>query len=175
MELKKHKRELNFYDKTLVLNRFTRIMYRFYSSILFFALLITCPTAAQIIDLGSCHADSLSKKGFEKFGQVVGDARLVIIGEQEHGVGTGYESFAHIVKYLHEEKGFNVVLHEFCFYSFGEVQLNSANNSAQEYRKAMYWPQAKAKEYDLLLNYIDEQKTSDNPIIMEGFDARVFC
>lgn len=128
---------------------------------------------SQYVDLGICHPDSISNIGLTQFGEMVGDARLVIIGEQSHGVGTGYESASHLIKYLHEEKGFNVVLQEFCFYSFGEIQKNAAENSAQAYRTAMYWPQGKAKEYDALLDYIDAQR-GEQPLMMEGFDPRIF-
>jgi erythromycin esterase len=70
---------------------------------------------SQTIDLGYCNSDSLSIKGFAALKKKFANKRIIIIGEQDHGVGTDYENFAHMVKCLHEEMGFNVVAQEFFF------------------------------------------------------------
>ena len=143
--------------------------------ILFCTLLTHLQSEAQIIDLGKCQANQLSSKGFQQLKKTIGNARIVLIGEQSHWVGTDYESFAILTKFLHEEMGFNVILQEYCFHQFGQVneQLQQGG-SAQEYRKGMYWPQAKAVENDALFNYIAEQAKTANPIYMEGIDPRIF-
>ncbi|GAB5464679.1 MAG: hypothetical protein Kapaf2KO_01150 [Candidatus Kapaibacteriales bacterium] len=125
--------------------------------------------------MGKCEKDSLSTAGFDKMCEVISNARVVVIGEQNHGIGTDYENFAFLVKYLHEEKGFDVVLQEYSFFDFGQINKDVQNGeSAQEYRQAMYWPQGKAKENDILFDYIDLQNRSNTPIYMEGFDSRFF-
>jgi erythromycin esterase len=142
---------------------------------LFLFVLTTIQLPAQIIDLGECKQGKLSEKGFDELKKQIGDARIVILGEQEHGVGTDYENFAFWVKYLHEKMEFNVILQEYCFFHFGEVNSRLTNNpSAQEYRSGMYWPQAKAMENNLLFDYIDQTQTTPSPIQMEGFDPRIF-
>lgn len=106
---------------------------------------------------------------------IIGDARIVVIGEQNHGVGTDYESFALLAQWLHEEMGFNVIAQEYSFFDVGRINKNWKNGgSVQQFRKSMYWPQGKAAEQDLLFDYIDAQQATDKPIIMEGFDPRIF-
>ena len=141
---------------------------------LILVLLLSTNGSAQVIDLGECDEELLSKSGFNDLKKAIGDARIVIIGEQVHGVGTDYENFAFLVELLHEEMGFNVLSQEYCFYSFGQLSAQpKGEESAQRYRQAMYWPQAKAIENNRLFNYIDAQKKAGSPLFMEGFDPRI--
>lgn len=142
---------------------------------LLISLFLSISTYSQIIDLGKCSQGELSEAGFEKIRDIIGEARIVIIGEQNHGVGTDYQSFAFMVKFLHEEMDFNVIAQEYSFFDFGLVNASlKEGGSSQEYRKCMYWPQGKAEENDLLFDYIDAQRNTDSPIYMEGFDPRFF-
>jgi erythromycin esterase len=130
---------------------------------------------AQVVDLGKCSVNQVSKDGLQQMKTLIGDARIVVLSEQVHGVGTDYESFAFMVKFLHEEMGFNVLAQEYCFYTFDLFNSGSLrDSSAQKFSQGMYWPQGKSKENDLLFDYIDEQKETENPLIMEGFDPRIF-
>lgn len=142
-----------------------------------FLLLMAHTAAAQLFDLGKCDLDSLNSQGFRQLKKELADARIIVIGEQVHGVGTDYKNFAFLTRFLHEDLGFNVILQEFCFYQFGNFQSQRiASNllSSQIYREAMYWPQAKAKENDLLFDYLDSQNQGAKPMVMEGFDPRFF-
>lgn len=148
-------------------------MYKYFYLLLL--IFIFSKSHAQIINLGKCDADKLSSDGLQQLKKTIGDARIVVIGEQSHWVGTDYESFAILSKFLHEEMGFNVILQEYCFDHFGQVNKKlQKGGSAQEYRKGMYWPQAKAVEQNALLDYIDEQAKTSSPIYMEGVDPRIF-
>ena len=53
-------------------------------------LVMTITSAAQVIDLGKCNPKALSPSGFSQMKNIIGDARIVVIGEQNHGVGTDY-------------------------------------------------------------------------------------
>ncbi len=146
-----------------------------YSILFLISILLSGSIASsQLLDLGDCKPNGISNKAIQKLKKTFKEARIIILSEQVHGVGTDYVSFALMTKFLHEEMGFNVILQEFCFDYFGRINSNLAHSSAQAYSKGMYWPQAKAVENDLLFNYIDAQNESDNPIYMEGFDPRLF-
>lgn len=139
-------------------------------------LIIPLNSNAQIIDFGKFEPKSIKEDGFQKFKEFIGDSRIVIIGEQEHGVGTHYKNFNLLTQFFHEEMGFDIIIQEYCFYEFYQVNDSlKMGKSAQAYRGGMYWPQAKAKEYDGFLNYLEKEGKGDSPIQMFGADPRIFA
>lgn len=140
-----------------------------------FILLFIFEANSQVIDFGEFEKASITKEGFQKFKEFIGDTRIVIIGEQEHGVGTHYENFNLLAQFFHEEMGFDIIIQEYCFFEFYQVNDSlSKGKSAQKFRDGMYWPQAKSLEYDGFFNYLDREAKGNNPIQMLGADPRVF-
>ncbi len=129
---------------------------------------------SQTLDLRNINLKELNSETKTDFKEQFIDARIVILGEQTHGIGTEYEAFAHLVKFLHEELNFNVLIQEYCFFSMHQIDKKvEQEQSSQEYRKAMYWPQGKTNEYNKLFGYLDLQKETQAPIRVEGFDSRI--
>lgn len=129
---------------------------------------------SQVIDLGSLKAGDFDSATKVQLTEQLKEARIIVLGEQTHGIAEEYQSFGRMVKFLHEELGFNVLVQEYCFFSTHRVNEGLKQRaSAQELRKTMYWPQGKAKEYDLLFDYLDAQQKANNAISVEGFDSRI--
>lgn len=150
-------------------------MKKLFSVQIFFCLL-PLTVFSQIIDFGEFNYQAKESEGFQKFKEYIGDTRIVIIGEQEHGIGTHYENFNVLSQFLHEEMGFDIIIQEYCFFEFFHVNDSlKKGGSSNNFRQGMYWPQGKAKEYEIFFSYLDDQSQGDSPIEMLGADPRIFA
>jgi len=71
----------------------------------------------QAVQVTTIEPDSTSYKDLEPIGKAIGNARIVMLGEQDHGDAPGYFAKTRLIKYLHENKGFNVVAFENDFFN----------------------------------------------------------
>ena len=69
------------------------------------------------ISIRTVHPDSTDFSDLEVIGKAIGDARIVMLGEQDHGDAPVYLAKTRLVKYLHEVKGFNVLAIESDFFA----------------------------------------------------------
>ena len=58
--------------------------------------------------------------GFAAIGNAIGEARIVLLGEQDHGDAAAFAMKTALVKYLHEQKGFNVLAFESDFFALNK-------------------------------------------------------
>ena len=141
--------------------------------LLFLTILNNKLYSVEYIDLGGCDSNEIFEEGLSQLKNVIGDSRIVVLGEQVHGVGTEYENLFLMTKFLHEEMGFNILIQEYPFFSYGNSKVLSTDTNYKSIRKSMYWPQAKALEYNLLIKYLEIQNKNNNPIYIGGFDPRI--
>lgn len=69
-----------------------------------------------IYSIRSNQPDDKDYGDLEIIGQSIGEADIVLLGEQDHGDAATFEAKTRLVQYLHEKKGFDVVVFESDFY-----------------------------------------------------------
>ena len=57
---------------------------------------------SRLIDLHEVGDNDKNFEGFEKIKKEIGDAKIVMLGEQSHSDATTFETKIKLVKYLHE-------------------------------------------------------------------------
>lgn len=132
----------------------------------------------KLIDLHEVDLNNHDFTGFESMKDVLQDVEIILLGEQSHGEATAYETKIKLIKYLHQEMGFDIIAFESDFYACDKAwkELN-AEKKGQDARLAMgkgitlVW--SAVHELKPLTNYIEQQVNSDNPLELAGFDNQM--
>ncbi|GKX28303.1 putative hydrolase YbfO [Vallitalea longa] len=115
--------------------------------------------------------DSKDYSDLEFLKDLLKDKKIVSLGENFHSVGDYRTIKTRLIKYLHEELGFDAVGFES---GLGEsaMVMNSEDLSSKDMMKYSILPVWHSKETLELFDYIKEQKDTDNPMELFGFDMQ---
>jgi erythromycin esterase len=143
-----------------------------------FAQDIRSYVAASTVPIATVDATSDDYADLVPVGQAIGEARVVMLGEQDHGDGPTFQAKTRLIKYLHERKGFTVLAFESDYYSLttGWNQLPKQPDSIRHFLKQNIFP-IWAKSADcryLLEQYIPHSFQTANPLQVTGFDPQLY-
>ena len=97
---------------------------------LFFSI-VTLSSCAQVVKTPQAWSEQnlvvLDEDGsydFTVLGEIIGDKRVIALGESSHGIGDFYTLKSELIQYLHQEKGFEVLAMEG---GLGDINLAYSN------------------------------------------------
>lgn len=128
----------------------------------------------QLYKINSIAHEYTNNSDLQALKEVIGDSRIVLLGEQSHGGGTTYKAKVRLVKFLHEEMGFDVFAIESGMYDCAKIwqQMQSGNSMESEVINSMFYMYAKSNEVKPLFAYIDAQLDSERPLLFSGIDSQ---
>ncbi|MDV4042951.1 hypothetical protein CMT37_08940 [Elizabethkingia anophelis] len=158
-------------------------------SIIFLLLFMNVALGQSNTDFSQIYLDDLYKvsskirsinpednnfKDLEPIGKSIGDADIVLLGEPSHGDGGAIQMKTRLVKYLHEKKGFDVLLFEAELYAimfgFSDVKLPTDINRIAKENIYTCWSESKVSRE--LWDYYKAELVKSNPIHLGGIDVR---
>jgi erythromycin esterase len=103
----------------------------------------------------------------------VGNRRVVQLGESSHGVAEFNHLKVRLVKYLHEELGFDVVALESSFYECFMVNQQVAALHAGDLMWRCAFPSWRTVEVLQLFEYVKATRATSRPLHVTGFDSQM--
>lgn len=131
----------------------------------------------NLVPIQTISPDSTDFSELEKIGKAIGDSRIVMLGEQDHGDAPTFIAKTRLIKYLHEKMGFNVLAFESDFFALnaGWDQLEKQKNKMDPFVSENIfniWTKCMECEH-LLFEYIPSTFLSKKPLMISGFDNQV--
>ncbi|MCT2561061.1 erythromycin esterase family protein [Chryseobacterium herbae] len=125
----------------------------------------------------SISMESSDNSDLKIFDSILKDNKVLILGENTHMDGSTSEAKSRLIKYLHENMNYNVVLYEAGQYDtwimneeMKDHKLKTSADSIGGLGLFEFW--WNAKEAQPLIRYYQKTKTSATPIEVGGFDIQ---
>lgn len=106
--------------------------------------------------------------------EIIGNARVVQLGEPSHGDGTAFEAKVRLVKFLHQEMGFDVLAWESGFYDCWQMNraLRRKLSPAEVADRGVFSLWSQCRQVMPLFEYALKSQASPFPLEMAGFDCQ---
>jgi erythromycin esterase len=131
--------------------------------------------AGRAIKINSLRIGDTNYKDLDALKEKIGDARIVLLGEESHGAGTTFKMKGRLIRFLHREMGFDVLAWESGASSvhFSERGFNDPDVSAYDAAmRGIFSVWISANEMQSLLRYLKSTKKTKKPIYHVGFDCQ---
>ncbi len=105
---------------------------------------------------------------------VIGDARIVMLGEISHGDGTTMLAKSRLVKFLHEQMQFDVLVFESPFYDMSKAweSIQQGQEPVAAVQRGLFGVWSRSPQVRDLLEYVGRAAKSPRPLALAGFDVQ---
>ena len=124
------------------------------------------------VDLRTLEPDDSDFSDLAPVGKAIGKARIVLLGEQSHNTAQTYLGKTRLVKYLHQEMGFELLAMESGFYEVDVLRRKLEQQEADSWdwlRGILnFW--SSIEEFQPMARYLAQHVQGERPLLLVGMD-----
>ncbi|OGU13460.1 MAG: hypothetical protein A2475_07550 [Ignavibacteria bacterium RIFOXYC2_FULL_35_21] len=126
------------------------------------------------VNIKSINPNDTNFSDLEPLKKILKDVDIVMLGEQSHGDGSTYEAKTRLIKFLHQEMGFDVLAFENIMFDGNKVwqEIKKGKDPLQSSQKGINKLWSSSKQCIPLFKYISSKKNTFHPLILTGIDNR---
>jgi erythromycin esterase len=105
----------------------------------------------------------------------IGDARIVLLGEESHASGTNMRAISRLIRFLHQEMGFDVLAFESGLYDMWKVWplMQAGHEPVDAMRQGLHIVWSRAADFQPLARYLGQQAVGPHPLEVSGVDCQL--
>jgi erythromycin esterase-like protein len=128
----------------------------------------------SVYPLRSIQSTDVDFSDLELLKDILTDKRIVLLGEQSHGDGASFEAKVRLVKFLHQEMGFDMISFESDLLDAHRAwqEIKTKDYKESPLRESIYYIWSETKELDSFIKYVHEQAATEKPLMVTGFDCQ---
>jgi erythromycin esterase-like protein/beta-lactamase regulating signal transducer with metallopeptidase domain len=131
--------------------------------------------AQHAIELKSIDPADTEFADLEPMKKLIGDARIVMLGEQSHGDGATFHTKTRLIKFLHERMGFDVLVFESGLYDCNRAwqAFKKGRPPLEAARLGVFGIWSESEQMQPLFAYVAQRAKTDRPLELAGFDDQM--